>query len=132
MSDFDELVHFDAERFGAARPVLLAALCAQNPRRVLVLRRGADLVGYLVAQDRTLGPVIADDAEALTGLVTASMELSWVDLPRINVPPESGHLETLRALGFETRRQLRHMRRGIDSLPGRRTAIAAQVSLGEG
>ena len=36
-SDFDEVVRFDAERFGAARPLLLAALFAQNPRRVLVL-----------------------------------------------------------------------------------------------
>src|SRR4029077_13032253 len=59
--DFDEVVAFDASRFGAARPLLLAALISQNPERVLVLRRGSQIVGYLVAQERALGPVIADD-----------------------------------------------------------------------
>ena len=68
----------------------------------------------------------------LTSLVTASLALAWVDLPRINVPPESAHLDALRSLGFETRRELRHMRRGIDNLPGRRACVAAQASLGEG
>ena len=35
-------------------------------------------------------------------------------------------------LGFETLRELRHMRRGIDVLPGRRESIAGLISLGEG
>jgi len=132
LDSLDEVVHFDAERFGASRPQLLAALVAQNPGRVLIQRRGSDLVGYLVAQDRTLGPIVADDADALRELVAAALNLPWVDLPRVSVPPESEHLETLRTLGFETRRELRHMRRGIDTLPGKRSKIAAEASLGEG
>jgi hypothetical protein len=55
-----------------------------------------------------------------------------VSPPTINVPPESGHIATLQRLGFEERRQLRHMRCGVDSMPGRRESIAAQISLGEG
>jgi GNAT superfamily N-acetyltransferase len=130
-ADLDDIVEFDAVRFGSPRPGLLAALMGQNPGRVLILRRGA-IVGYAVGQDRTLGPVVADDPDALAELVVDSLHLSWVDLPRINVPPESAHLDTLRSLGFETRRELRHMRRGIADLPGRRSSIAAQASLGEG
>jgi len=131
-TQLDEVVAFDAARFGAARPILLASLNTQNPGRVLVLRRRSEIVGYLVAQERALGPVVADDADALASLVIAALALPWVDLPRINVPPESAHLDTLRSLGFETRRELRHMRRGIDTLPGRRSRVAAQASLGEG
>src|SRR4051812_20392666 len=131
-TDLDEVIAFDADRFGAPRPRLLQSLYTQNAERTLLLRRASAIVGYLVAQNRTLGPVVADDADALAQLVAASLELSWVDLPRINVPPESMHLDTLQALGFEIRRQLRHMRRGIDVLPGRRGCIAAQASLGEG
>jgi len=132
VDDLDEVAAFDAERFGSPRRALLTKLLEQNPGRALACRVDRRLAGYLVAQQRTLGPVLADDAEALTELVTASLGLPWVDLPRINVPPESAHLEALRDLGFETRRELRHMRRGIADLPGRRSCIAAQVSLGEG
>jgi len=130
-ADLGDIVEFDTVRFGSPRLGLLAALMGQNPGRVLILRRAA-VVGYAVAQDRTLGPVVADDPDALAELVAASLRLSWVDLPRVNVPPESAHLDTLRSLGFETRRELRHMRRGIADLPGHRNVIAAQSSLGEG
>ena len=85
-----------------------------------------------MAQDGTLGPLIADDADALAALVTAATALWWPVPPRINVPHESSHLATLLELGFEARRQLRHMHRGIDGLPGRRECVAGMVSLGEG
>jgi hypothetical protein len=54
-----------------------------------------------------------------------------VSPPRINVPPESGHIATLQRLGFEERRQLRHMRRVSTRCPAA-ASIAAQISLGEG
>jgi GNAT superfamily N-acetyltransferase len=131
-SDFDDVVAFDGSRFGASRPALLAKLMEQHGERALVLRRATGLTGYLVAQETTLGPVIADDRESLSALISASLRLDWSVAPRINVPPESVHLEALSALGFNQRRQLRHMRRGIDQLPGHRDRIAGSVSLGEG
>jgi len=85
-----------------------------------------------VAQESTLAPVVADTSESLTSLIATALRLDWHSPPRINVPPESGHLATLHRLGFEVRRELRHMRRGIEVLPGRRESIAAEVSLGEG
>jgi ribosomal protein S18 acetylase RimI-like enzyme len=132
LDDLDEVVRFDALRFGASRRDLLAKLVEQNPGRALVLRRRAKVAGYLVAQEATLGPIVTDTSESLTGLITAALRLDWATPPRINVPPESRHAATLRRLGFEVRRELRHMRRGIEVLPGRRESIAAQISLGEG
>ncbi len=130
--DFDDVIAFDAARFGASRRSVLAKVIEQHPGRSLVLRRRREVVGYLVAQPGALAPVVADDAAALSALVTAARRFEWVSPPRINVPPESSHLPTLLRLGFEPRRELRHMRRGIGVLPGRRATVAGLISLGEG
>ena len=111
--------------------MLLAKLIAQNPGGLCAAPSDGSR-RLLVAQQRTLGPVVADDAESLAELVTA-----WLALPG-SIRRGSTFLPRARTsthcdrLGFEMRRELRHMRRGIDALPGRRGAIAAQVSLGEG
>jgi ribosomal protein S18 acetylase RimI-like enzyme len=130
--DLDDVVRFDIPRFGGSRRELLAKVIEQHPGRAMVLRRRGKVAGYLVAQESTLAPVVADTSESLTSLITAALRLEWGSPPRINVPPESGHIATLLRLGFEPRRELRHMRRGVEALPGRRESIAAQVSLGEG
>jgi GNAT superfamily N-acetyltransferase len=130
--DLDEVARFDAPRFGSNRLQLLAKVVDQHPGRGIVLRRRGKVAGFLVAQESTLAPVVADTSESLTSLINAALGLDWPTPPRINVPPESGHLATMQRLGFEVRRQLRHMRRGIEVLPGRRESIAAEVSLGEG
>jgi GNAT superfamily N-acetyltransferase len=132
VDDLDEVVRFDAPRFGAPRRELLAKVIDQHPGRALVLRRRGKVAGYLVAQVATLAPVVTDTSESLVSLVTAALRFDWPTPPRINVPPESGHVATLQRLGFEVRRELRHMRRGVAVLPGRRESVAAQVSLGEG
>ena len=131
-ADFVDVVAFDAQRFGASRSGLLNKLLEQHPGRALVLRGGRDILGYVVAQETTLAPVVADDQESLSCLVSAALRFGWPSAQRINVPSESRHLESLLALGFTTRRELRHMRRGIGTLPGRRDCIAGLVSLGEG
>jgi GNAT superfamily N-acetyltransferase len=128
----DEVVGFDAPRFGASRRHVLAKLIDQYPGRALLVRRREKVAGYLVAQEGALAPIVADTPQSLTTLVRVALALEWSAPPRINVPPESGHLATLQRLGFEQLRQLRHMRRGIESLPGRRESLAGEVSLGEG
>ena len=130
--DVDEVVRFDAPRFGVARRESLVKVIQQHPGRALVLRRRGKVAGYLVAQEFTLAPVVTDTSESLISLITGALALDWASPPRINVPPESGHVATLQRLGFEHRRDLRHMRRGIPSLPGRRKSIAGLISLGEG
>lgn len=130
--DLDDVVRFDAPRFGANRREVLEKVIDQHPGRALVLRRRGKVAGYVVAQEGAVAPLVTDTSESLTSLVTAALQLDWARPPRINVPPESGHIATLQRLGFEQRRELRHMRRGIETMPGRRESIAAQVSLGEG
>jgi ribosomal protein S18 acetylase RimI-like enzyme len=130
--DLDEVVRFDTPRFGASRRELLAKVIDQHPGRAVVLRRRGKVAGYLVAQESTLAPVVTDTSESLMSLVTAALRLDWPQPPRISVPPESGHIATLQRLGFEHRRDLRHMRRGVGALPGRREGIAGLMSLGEG
>jgi GNAT superfamily N-acetyltransferase len=130
--ELDEVVAFDTARFGASRRSLLVKLIEQHPGRSLVLRGRHRLVGYLVAQPGALAPVIADDAASLSVLIAAARRFDWGAPPRINVPPESAHFPTLLRLGFEPRRELRHMRRGIAVLPGRRATVAGLISLGEG
>jgi predicted N-acetyltransferase YhbS len=131
-ADLDAIAAYDAARFGADRRSLLTVLLDQCPDRAFVVRAGATITGYAVAQEATLAPVVADDAASLEALVAACTVLTWQVPPRINPPPESGHIETLQRLGFERRRELRHMHRGIGALPGRRSCLAAMVSLGEG
>jgi GNAT superfamily N-acetyltransferase len=128
----DAVVRYDADRFGSSRPELLRALFAQCRGRAVVARRGGVIAGYLVGQEAALAPVVADDSEALSALLAHAAAMPWSAPPRINVPPESAHTATLLDRGFERRRQLRHMRRGIGALPGRRDRIAGTVSLGEG
>ena len=130
--DVDDVVAFDAGCFGADRRTLLTKVLAQHPGRSLVVRRDGRVRGYLVAQQTTLAPVVADDDASLADLVEAARRLEWSSPPRINVPPKSRHVASLLHLGFETNRALRHMRRGIDTLPGQRQSIAGLVSLGEG
>lgn len=130
--DFAEVFEFDAVRFGSPRSALLATVIEKHLGRALVLRLENRVVGYLVAQHGTLGPVVADDSDSLSALVAASLRLQWENPPRISLPPESAHAAALLRLGFEQLRELRHMRRGIDVLPGRRDCIAGEVSLGEG
>jgi ribosomal protein S18 acetylase RimI-like enzyme len=132
LGDLDDVVRFDAPRFGASRRDLLAKLIDQQPGRALLLRRRGKVAGYVVAQESTLAPLVADTSESLASLVSAALALQWPVPPRVSVPPESGHVATLQRLGFEQGRELRHMRRGVTSLPGRRESIAAEVSLGEG
>jgi ribosomal protein S18 acetylase RimI-like enzyme len=131
-ADIDELVAFDAARFGGERAALIAKLVDQHPDRTFLVRSAGAISGYLVAQESTLAPVLADDTETLTALIATAVELPYSTRPRINVPPDSEHLTTLARCGFEQRRQLRHMHRGIGGLPGKRSAVAGMVSLGEG
>jgi hypothetical protein len=110
----------------------LDKLIEQHPGRALVLTGGHGIVGYLVAQPGALAPVVADDSASLSVLIAAARRFEWGSPPRIHVPPESAHFPTLLRLGFEARRELRHMRRGIVALPGRRATVAGLISLGEG
>ncbi|MCU1398551.1 MAG: family N-acetyltransferase [Acidimicrobiales bacterium] len=133
VDDLAAFAAYDAAVFGADRSALLAVLLADHPGRCGLVR-GADgaVVGVVLAQHTTVGPLAADDPDTLAELVAFAAELPWNDDARICVPPESAHLDTLLALGGVHSRDLRHMRRGVPLLPGRTAAYAGRISLGIG
>ena len=113
--DLPALAIFDQSRFGAARPAAIASYLADYRERAFVARDAAGKIsGYLIAQDKTLGPWVAethDDAErllvhALTlpfeGAVTSAL------VPTINRDAE----RLLLRYGFHPQRTLTHMRLG--------------------
>ncbi len=123
----------DAEAFGASRHRLLRVLLAQVPgRQAMALDRRGDVVGYVVATDTGIGPLVARDEATCRRLVAFARRLPWAAPPRICVPPGSGHLQSLLADGFDEVRRLRHMRREMTGLPGNASLVAGRLSLAEG
>lgn len=127
-----DVAAYDAARFGGDRTPALALALEQRPGRGIVARRHGEVVGYTIAHDPSLAPLVADDDDALRALVVTAATLPFSGPVRVSVPPESTHLATLTALGFGVDRELRNMRLGISTLPGRRELLAGQLSLGEG
>lgn len=132
-ADLAEVGAFDRQVFGGDRARLIELLGRGFPDRTAVIRDMAgNVTGYVIAQHSLIGPLAAVDEESLDRLVSFAAALPWTRPPQICVPPESTHLATLMRLGWCTIRELRHMRRGIDVLPGRGEHYAGRVSLGIG
>lgn len=132
-ADVGDVAAFDRDAFGSDRTRLIEVLVREHPGRTAIAR-GDDgrIQGFAIAQAGVIGPLAAKNDEALERLVTSAASLPWTRPPQICVPPESRYLDTLHALGWPTARELRHMRRGIDVLPGRGERYAGRVSLGIG
>ncbi|HEY4332643.1 MAG TPA: GNAT family N-acetyltransferase [Ilumatobacteraceae bacterium] len=132
-ADIGAITAYDAAAFGADRGALLRVLLGQFAGRAAVVRDIAGaLAGYVVAQHSSIGPLIVDDPATLGELVSFACTQTFTARPRLYMPPESRHRAALEALGFEQFRELRHMRLGIDSLPGWTDRITARISLGVG
>lgn len=137
VAHLDAITRFDAVSFGGSRESLLRRLLTEFPgRAAFAIDTAGTLIGYVVAQADAIGPLVVADGSAASdtrdALLEWALRRTWVAAPRIIVPPDSDHLEGLRATGFEPQRELRHQRLGIDHLPGARGGVVAQVSFGEG
>lgn len=124
---------YDAVAFGADRSSLLRLLGDLFVGRSVVLC-GADgrVVGYGIAQDDGIGPVVADDDTTGALIVDSLLRLSWDAAPWLIVPPGSLFAPAAESMGFVLQRSLRRQHLGIGTLPGRRELICAQISFGEG
>jgi predicted N-acetyltransferase YhbS len=127
-----DLEEFDLARFGGDRRRLLRLLRGDFAARGRAAVVDGRLLGYGIAQDVLIGPLVAETPEALLALVSSLVPLFESVEPMINLPADSMHLATLLGSGWADRRQLRHMRLGVAALPGRRGELAGQVSYGEG
>lgn len=133
IEDLPAVTVFDAVRFGADRSRLLRVVLAEAPQAWVAVTDG-QVRGYAASDGAVIAPLVADDEVALRSLLGAAVGSQAPDGPPLTmtVTPDSGHHDSLLALGLRPVRTLVHQRLGIDALPGNRAALCAQISLGEG
>jgi hypothetical protein len=112
--DLPALTAFDARHFGAPREAVLAACLERYAGRVFATHDKSDAItGYLVAQERQLGPWIATTHEAAEVLLTHALTLPFATSPGVLVPTlNHDAVRLLERSGFTSSRELRHMRHG--------------------
>ena len=127
--DLPALVAFDAPLFGAARPLVLGAYLSADPSRTVVAR---EIAGYLCAQQRILGPWMAEDPTVAVALLAAVQDLSYPE-GIISIVPDTttDAAAVLGPAGLTPKGHLRTMRRG-NPRPGRPGAVYGQASFALG
>lgn len=131
-ADLATVTELDHAAFGARRPALLAAMTTDRPSRSVVLERDGVPVGFAVAQETGIGPLVGPDVAGIAALVDTMVTAVWANPPRVMAPAGTATRDDLVALGFQPARELRHMRRGIDTLPTDAVRYAGRATLGLG
>ena len=124
----------DKHVFGADRRRLLHALLRIYPERAfLLLDEYNRPSGYLIGQEKRIGPWVIEDPAKADLLLRAALSLPFRGSVSVVVPGENPDaLALLQHHGFEIVRVNRHMMRGLAVSPGEREKIYAQASLSLG
>ena len=132
--NLDLITASDKQAFGADRSSLLGALLDIYPERGFLLRNGnGEINGYLIAQEKTIGPWVSQTRFDARLLLQAALSLSFPGPVSVVVPGEnSDATEILYEFGFEITRVLRHMTRGPNRPTRQRKKIYGQASLSLG
>lgn len=132
--DLDLVTAIDAQVFGADRSKLLQALIKIYPERAFVIRGDYGRIGgYLIAQEKRIGPWVMEDPEKGELLLRAALSLPFRVPVSAVVPGENPEaIALLQRHRFETRRVNRHMMRGLIEPAGRREKVYTQASLSLG
>lgn len=111
-NDLQKLEAFDTPRFGTDRSNVLAALLADSPDRAFLARDEAgEIVGFLYAQHRRIGPWVATSADVAEALLARALALPFEDRALALAPSANTDAARLLArFGFVAQRRLRHMR----------------------
>jgi GNAT superfamily N-acetyltransferase len=128
----DDLFAYDMARFGADRSRLLRYMLEVDRCPTFAVVRGGAVRAFAMVQDDAIGPMVADDQDALAAVLNAAAEVSATRPIRVRVSSESSRGPMLESWGFSAVRTLAHQRLGIDALPGLRHLLASQTSFGEG
>jgi len=132
--DLDELAELDNPIFGSDRRKVFQALLELHPSRAF-LTRSVDgrITGYIFAQTNRIGPWVMLSAGHEEQLLQAALTLSYENPVSVCVPSVNlKAVELLERHGFEKVRAGRHMVKGDDKIPGERSRIFAQTSMGAG
>lgn len=132
--DITDVVSLDEAVFGAFRKNLLQSYIHDFPDRSFLTRSDAgQITGYLIAQEAKIGPWISILDESAEMLLKAALSLSYEDYLRVIVPSQNQSAAgLLKKVGFSEGDPHLHMRRGGESLPGKRSMIYAQASFAVG
>jgi len=132
--EFPDLISFDTPFFGAGRALLLRSYYEDDPSRFLVARDAlGQIKGYLVAQERVIGPWVASDPISVDALLSKALQFSYVDTPTVFVSGSNkACLALLSGYGFELQRTLSYMYLGKEIQRARATAIFGEATLGFG
>jgi GNAT superfamily N-acetyltransferase len=132
-ADLQRIYRYDLPRFGADRSRLLQAMFELYPGRVLFAQDQGAILGFGIAQDHAIGPVVAENASVAKALLSALCCLPWPTNPRMVLASETAYTNVVLELGFVEQRALRRQQLGRSGpLPGNRAVTLAQTSFGEG
>jgi predicted N-acetyltransferase YhbS len=134
LQNLDLITAFDKRAFGADRSGLLQALLETYPQRAFLLNDGqGGISGYVIAQEKRIGPWVMENAATAEFLLKAALSLPFDGKVSVVVPGENmDALDLLQRYAFKTVRVNRHMTRGSDMPASRREKIFAQASLSFG
>ena len=113
-TDLSALVAYDTPHFGANRAQVLAALLHEFPGRLLARHNAAgQITGFALAQERTIGPWVADSPADAATVLHAALTLPFPQPPTVLLPAANTDGAALLArAGFVRQRALSHMRLG--------------------
>jgi hypothetical protein len=136
LDDLPAVAGMDRPIFGADRTHLLEALFRDFPGRFLgAFDSSGRIQGFLVAQNRRLGPWVAHTPVAAEALLRFAGTLPFSGKPLLVVPEMNSDAgELLPRFGFDVERVGRHMQCGPSdtTVPGSRSAIYGQTSFAIG
>lgn len=134
LQNLDLVAATDKRAFGADRSRLLRALLETYPQRAFLLNDGqGGISGYVIAQEKRIGPWVMENAATAEVLLKAVLSLPFDGKVSVVVPGENmDAIALLQRYAFKTVRVNRHMMRGSDMPASRREKIFAQASLSFG
>lgn len=121
----------DHQAFGTDRSRLLSVLLEAYPQRGFVLKdTQGNINGYLIAQEKIIGPWVSQNKADAELLLKAALSLPFDNgLISVIVPGKNSEAAAvLQYFGFERVRVLQHMVRGSKTLAGQRENVYGQVS----
>ena len=131
LQNLDRITATDKQTFGTDRSGLLGALLSEYPHRAFFLKdeRGS-INGYLIAQEKSIGPWVSQSKEDAGLLLKAALSLSFSNSPLTVIVPNENTEATalLQNFGFEKVRVLRHMVKGSQKAAGQRENVYGQTS----
>lgn len=132
-SNIQDIARFDKDIFGADRGRVLQALHEAFPHRGRFYTSEGRIKGYLICQEKRIGPWVMHGREGAECLLKTALSLPYDGAASVVVPGNNHEVKKLLTTnGFELTRTHYHMIRGSGRLIGQRKNIFGQTSLSLG